>query len=296
MIETFITYLGKEKRYSKHTCKSYLSDLQQFVLYCQLQYDDSNIDGASTEIIRSYIVWLMDKHYSARSIHRKIISLRQYYKYLIKAGVIQSNPAQGIPLPKIPQRIPVYVNEDSMKSIGSADGQQDIENYEAIRNEAIIEMLYVTGMRLSELIHLKIADINFEAMNIKVMGKRSKERLIPMGQKLAEHLQQYLDYRQRFKFENSPDSWLFLTRKGQIMYPLLVYRIVNKFLSEVTTLEKRSPHILRHSFATHLLNAGADMNAIKELLGHSSLASTQIYTHSDFETLKKIYQKTHPKA
>ncbi len=295
MIESFITYLEREKRYSKYTCTSYSIDLQQFESYCQLQYGHSDIDTVSSDVIRSYVVWLIEKDYSHRSIHRKIISLRQYYRYLIRLGYIHANPARDVPVPKIPERIPMFVSEENMKNGGNVASKRK-NDYETIRDKLIIEMLYATGMRVSELIHLRICDINLEGMNIKVMGKRSKERLIPIGEKLADHLRQYLEVLRRFGFVASPESWLFSTRKGQKIYPLLVYRVVNEFLSKVTTLEKRSPHILRHSFATQLLNAGADLNAIKELLGHSSLASTQIYTHSDFETLKKIYQQSHPKA
>ncbi|MGC8866558.1 MAG: tyrosine-type recombinase/integrase [Bacteroidales bacterium] len=296
LIENFIEYLRSVKRYSPHTCTSYTRDLNQFDDFLKLAYGGILLVEVQQDMVRSYIVWMMDHQFSPSSIHRKIVTLRTFYKKLIRDGKMGSNPASGVPLPRIPQRLPVFVPEEKMEEGVKKNLLTRDEEYERQRDAAIVELLYATGMRLSELTGLTVSNIDLTQGYVRVFGKRSKERIIPLGKELIEVMGQYLEVCGRYFGSPRLTDPLFRTRAGKKIYPMLVYRLINAYLSQLTTMDKKSPHVLRHSFATHLLNAGAEINAIKELLGHSSLASTQVYTHTSFEHLKEVYQKNHPKS
>ncbi|MFT4664934.1 MAG: integrase/recombinase XerC [Polaribacter sp.] len=291
IITTFLKYLEFEKRFSSHTLIAYKGDLEQFKSFISKTYEVSEAKEVTPQHIRSWMVQLMQEGISTRSINRKLSSLKTFLKFLKKRGQLEFNPMAKIIAPKSGKRLPVFVNKDQINQLFD---QIDFgEAYDGARNEAIMELLYATGMRSSELIGLKVRDISFESGLLKVKGKGNKERLIPMSRKVEKVLKGYL----KAKEEYFPvPSSLFLTSKGKVLYPKLVYNLVKRYLSAVTTLEQRSPHVMRHTFATHLSDNGADLNAIKELLGHSSLAATQVYTHNSIEKLKKVYEQAHPSA
>ncbi len=291
--ESFIKYLQFEKRYSPHTIRSYLDDINQFILFCGLTDDNFEPGKVNHKNIRDWIIDLVNKEVSIRSVKRKISTLKSFYKYLLREGVVSNNPVEKVLTPKAEKKLPSFVNRKHMDSL--LDDIDFGSDYKGKRNRLIIEVFYNTGMRLSELINLKPVSINITDNNLKVLGKRNKERLIPITREFKNSLLVYLAVRND-KFGESKKDYLFLTDKGEKMYPKLVYRVVNKYLNLITTIEKKSPHVLRHTFATHMLNAGADLNAIKELLGHSNLAATEIYTHNTFEKLKLIYKQAHPRA
>jgi len=289
--EKFIEYIRFEKRYSPHTVIAYESDLSQFYHFLKNQYAIEDIGDVDHLMIRSWLVALMEQGDSERSVNRKLTTLKSYYRFLIKSGVVEVNPLNRITSLKTSKRLPVFLEQEKIDLMFD---QVDFgEGYPAIRNRLILEMFYSTGMRLAELVNLKESDIDFQHASLKVLGKRNKERLIPFGKTLERLLQHYLEEKTRV-FPDRP--WLFLTDAGKKIYPKLVYRIVNQALAQVSTLTKKSPHVLRHTFATHLLNNGAELNAVKELLGHSSLAATQVYTHNAIDKLKRIYKQAHPKA
>ena len=243
--------------------------------------------------VRAWVVELMQNKVTPRSINRKLSTLKTFFKFLKRRKEIQENPMLKVIAPKVGKKLPVIVKEIELKNLFEKINFG--EGYPAVRDEMVMEMLYSTGMRRSELINLTPNDLDFFNDQVKVLGKGNKERLIPFARPLANRLKNYLEIRHDEFALDATDS-LFLTEKGKIMYPKLVYNLVKKYLSQITTVEQRSPHVLRHSFATHLSNNGADLNAIKELLGHSSLAATQVYTHNSIEKLKKVYQQAHPKA
>ncbi|MCA1745357.1 MAG: tyrosine-type recombinase/integrase, partial [Bacteroidales bacterium] len=245
------------------------------------------------KLIRNWVVELHDSGMSPRTIHRKVSALKTFYKHLQIEGWIDQNPAQAVNLPKIPKRLPVFVKESAMEQM--LDHIDYGDNYEGVRNKMILELFYGTGMRLSELVQLSTRDVDLKGGLIKVLGKRNKERLIPLTNESVLQLNTYNQVRAQF-FEGMDSPFLFLTAKGEPIYHKLVYRIVHSSISRVSTMKKRSPHVLRHTFATILLNRGADLNAIKELLGHSSLNATQVYTHNTFEQLNTIYKQAHPRA
>lgn len=286
----FLAYLRNEKRYSHHTILSYENDLNQFEKFCaEVAASDDLIDS---RIIRLWTVSLLEHDFSARSIHRKLSTLRSFCVFLIKEGHLTSNPLDKVLKPKLKKRIPAFVDEQKLNDFLETN---DFGNdFVGIRNHLIIEILYQTGIRRSELINLSENSLDAANSIIKVIGKRNKERLIPVQNHLIELWQKYAELR-KISFPDS-DNHFILTEKGQPAYPKLIYLVINNYLRLITTLEKKSPHILRHTFATHLLNKGADLNAIKELLGHSNLGATQIYTHNSFEKLKDVYQKAHPRA
>jgi integrase/recombinase XerC len=291
-LEEFINYLKNERRYSMHTIESYNSDLKHFFLFLanhQYNTEVKNIDSAK---IRRWIVEMMDGGIKARSIVRKLSALKAFFKYLMRQNIVDHNPLDKIVSPKVGKRIPEFVEENKMDLL--LDEVTFDESFEGWRNRMIIETFYYTGIRLSELISLKINDIDFSAQSIKVTGKGNKQRIIPLIPDYIMDLKRYLAEREQILGEDQ--SFLFCTKKGKKLYPRLVERVVNQFLSLVTTIDKKSPHVLRHTFATHLLNRGADLNAIKELLGHANLSATQIYTHSSIEKLNKIYKQAHPRA
>jgi len=291
--ESFLKYLQYEKRYSQHTIRSYLDDLDQFISFCDFNENNFEPVDVDHKKIRSWIVDLVNNKISIRSVKRKISTLKSFYKYLLREGIVSYNPVEKVLTPKADTKVPAFVNKKNMDIL--LDDVDFGNDYKGVRNKLIIEMFYNTGIRVSELINLQISDLNITELKLRVLGKRNKERIIPFTRVFKESLQGYLNTRND-KFRYGCKDYLFLTEKNSKMYPKLVYRIVNRYLSLITTIEKKSPHILRHTFATHMLNAGADLNAIKELLGHSNLAATEIYTHSTFERLKSIYKQAHPRA
>jgi len=242
--------------------------------------------------IRSWVVSMMDSGFSSSSVHRKISCLRVFYKYLRKEGLVKSDPLEKVVLPKMKKTLPFFVEEAAMNEL--LDNESFGEGYAGIRDRTIIEMLYMTGMRRSELIGLRSTDVDLSEGMVKVTGKRNKQRIVPLVRPFIKRLEEYIKVRDEYLGRNS--MWFFTTDKGNKLYDKFVYNTVNSYLATVTTIEKKSPHILRHTFATHMLNHGADLNSIKELLGHANLSATQIYTHNTFEKLKKIYKQAHPRA
>lgn len=290
-IDDFLKYLQAEKRYALHTIKAYRNDLNQFHAFCQ-ETDREGMD-LHFRTIRSWVVSLMDSGYSSRTVHRKLTSLSSYCKYLIHEGELDSNPIERVLKPRLNKRVPSFVEEGKLDIL--LDEFDFGEDFIGIRNRLILDMLYQTGMRRSELIGLTIGSVNMEGKSVKVSGKRAKERIIPLNEELLLAVERYLIIRNEMA-ESKPMDPLIVTKKGEPAYDKLVYRIVNRYLSMVTTMDKKSPHVLRHTFATHMLNRGADLNAIKELLGHANLSATQVYTHNTYKKLKSIYNQAHPRA
>ena len=290
-IDDFLKYLQAEKRYAVHTVKAYKNDLNQFHAFCQ----DNDLEGMDLNLrtIRSWVVFLMDSGYSSRTVHRKLTSLSTFCKYLIKEGMLDSNPLDRVLKPKLKKRVPAFVEEGKLESL--LEEFEFGEDFKGTRNRLILDLLYQTGMRRSELTGLTTGAVNREGKSLKVKGKREKERIIPLNEELLSAIERYLNIRSTLMAQNSSDR-LIVTEKGEPAYDKLIYRIVNRYLSMVTTLDKKSPHVLRHTFATHMLNRGADLNAIKELLGHANLSATQVYTHNTYKKLKSIYNQAHPRA
>ena len=291
-IEQFIGYLQFEKRFSPHTVTAYRKDLTQFTDF--LNTDGLNVLAISHQEVRSWMLTLMEQGSEAKTVSRKLSVLRSFYKFLQREELIRINPMVHIKAPRIPKRLPVVMDEQKMDSLLDSDHVFE-DNFAGKRNRMILELLYGTGMRLSELVNLTDQDVNLYEQYIKVLGKRNKERIIPVGIPLIKLIKDYMREKLSQNFDNKGGS-LIVTNEGNNAYPQFIYRIVKLSLSQISTQTKRSPHILRHSFATALLNKGADLNAIKELLGHSSLAATQVYTHNSVEKLKSIYKQAHPKA
>ena len=291
-IKSFIDYLQLEKKYSPNTIKAYENDIMSFSDYNKNEFDQSSISKVDYSQLRSWIVKLVESKISNRSINRKISSLNTYYKFLLKIEKIKKNPLDNHRALKTKKIIQLPFSEKEV--ISALDINNFQNSFEGKRDRLIIEMLYSTGIRRIELTGLKIKDIDFSSKRIKVLGKRNKERFIPMLESTISLINEYMDYRNELNRIKSKD-FLFLTSKGEKIYENLVYRITNKYFDYVSTKVKKSPHILRHSFATHLLNNGADLNAVKDLLGHSSLAATQVYTNRSIEEIKKVYSNTHPR-
>lgn len=292
-IEGFIHYLQYEKRYSAHTITAYKIDLDQFLRFIELQFDFKDLGTASHVHIRSWMVHMVEEGIGPKSINRKLSSLRSLYRYYQKKGKIEHSPLQKIVSPKNPKRLPVYLAKKQIDQL--FDLMQQDDSFEEHRDTLILAIFYQTGIRRSELINLKLADIDLRNKMIKVLGKGNKERMIPITVDLSFRIQSYLAKRAEIESSSSVEE-LFVTLKGKKLYPKLVYNIVKEKLNLVTTLEKKSPHILRHSFATHLTDNGADLNAIKSLLGHANLSATQIYTHNSISKLKESYTRAHPSA
>ncbi len=292
MVESFLKYIQWEKRYSAKTVRSYQTDLSQFSAFLRHTYDEAPAEQASFPMIRSWIVSLVEQKLDASSINRKIACLRSFYKFLLRQGVISKNPTAKITILKTPRRLPHFVKEEDMVSV--LDHQPSEDTHLALRERLIMEFLYGTGMRLSELIGLRDAHVNLRERTVKVLGKRNKERIIPFPDSVGELIKHYRQARDREVEKKSPGS-LLVTDTGEPLYPMWVQRLVKKKLAR-TGVEKKSPHVLRHTYATHLLNKGAEINAVKDLLGHSSLAATQVYTHNSLEKLKKVFEQAHPKA
>ncbi|MBP7244499.1 MAG: tyrosine-type recombinase/integrase [Bacteroidia bacterium] len=294
--DTFISYLKHEKRYSAHTVLAYDTDIKQFLDFLLAQYQITSPSEASHFIIRSWIVSLMEEKLDPRSVNRKITTLRTLYRYLVRQRIIQRNPMLKVQAPKTKKKLPEYVDEEKMERL--LDPSMEVAgDFQSVRNFLMVDFFYRTGVRLSELIGLKVSDVNLFSLTVTVLGKRNKVRQIPITNSFKIILKNYLELRTKFLAEVGGDSpHFFLGNNGNQMYPGFVYRTVKSSISLVSTGKKRSPHILRHSFATAMLNHGADINAIKEILGHSSLAATQVYTHNSIEKLKEVYKQAFPKA
>jgi integrase/recombinase XerC len=290
--ESFINYLKYEKRNSSHTVTAYKKDLDQFVSFCTEMVGEFDIKRVDAKLVRSWIVTLMEQEYTPRSVSRKVSTIKAFYRFLMKNEVVENNPATNIPVPKIRKKLPNFVEENNLSHL--LDDGYFTDDFKGIRDKLIITLLYGTGIRLAELLTLRERDFDTKGYLIKVLGKRQKERIIPYPRSINQLLQQYLEIRNR-EIGNSQVA-LLVTEKGNPVYEKLIYRVVNKYLEMVTSLEKKSPHVLRHSYATHLLNNGADLNAVKELLGHSNLSATQVYTHTTFEKLHTIYKQAHPRG
>ncbi len=293
MLNTFLKYLQFEKRYSVNTLISYRSDLDQFVAFLENQYQLNNLLLAEHRHIRSWIVALMQQKITPRSINRKMASLRMFYKFAISREQIKTNPVQKIQALKVSKNLPQFVHEADINDLLTLFVFDN--SFIGSRDAFVMELLYGTGIRLSELIGLRLKDFNLPSRTIKVLGKGNKERVIPFHLALKDRLDHYLSHKKEC-FLHTENETLIVSSKGEKSYPMLIYRIVRKYLDQCTTIDKRSPHILRHTFATHLLNKGADLNAVKDLLGHSSLAATQVYTHNSLDKLKAVFDQAHPKA
>jgi integrase/recombinase XerC len=293
MVDSFLKYISFEKRYSPHTVISYQSDLTQFSNFILEKFQLTDLVQVSQLMARSWILSLMDAGVSPRSVNRKIASLRAYYKFLLKREIIEKDPTAKVKLLKTQKDLPSFAEENELVSLlDKVDFTLDFEGY---RQQMILELLYGTGIRLAELIGLKESDINFHQGTIKVLGKRNKERIIPISHSLQQIIKNYKTEKNHL-FDDNLNSYLIVNNSGDKAYPMLIYRNVKSFLNMISSTEKKSPHALRHTFATHLLNKGADLNAVKDLLGHSSLAATQVYTHNSLEKLKVVFDQAHPKA
>jgi integrase/recombinase XerC len=287
-IDEFLDYIAMEKRYSPHTVKGYKTDLTEFSDFSH-RYFDVSIQCVDHKIVRSWFAHMIEDGFQPSTVHRKSSTLKSFFKFLMVNGFLKKSPMDLVPLPRLKKNLPKFVEEKSLDIL-----LNDLEfpnNYEGKRDKLIIDLFYQTGIRQSELIELTINDVDFSKQQIKVLGKRKKERIVPITINLIETINEFITYRKAGSVDN-----LILTEAGTKLYPKLVYKIVNKYLSKVTTLSQRSPHVLRHSFATHMLNNGAELNSIKELLGHVSLSATQVYTHNSLEKIKTIYKQAHPRA
>ena len=289
--ESFLKYIRTEKRYSPHTVTSYQNDLDQF--YGWLGDNSSGLDVASVTSgeVRGWMVSLLEEGYATGSVHRKMSALRAFFRYMRRHGMISTDPMAGVKLPRKAKQLPQFVAEEALEKL--LDDYNFGDNFSGIRDRTIVEFLYLTGMRRSELIALRDEDIDLSSGQVRVTGKRGKQRIIPLAGSFVKSLQSYRSAKDETGVSG---TWFFVTGKGNKMYDKAVYNIVKRYLAMVTTVEKKSPHVLRHTFATHMLNHGADLNSIKELLGHASLSATQVYTHNTFEQLKKVYKQAHPRA
>jgi integrase/recombinase XerC len=292
MINSFLEYLTLEKKYSKHTVLAYQNDVLTFFEFCQQEFEIDSLIEVDYVQVRSWIVKLVDQGISNNSINRKISSLKTFYKYLLKTKQIEVNPLVKHKALKVAKKVQVPFTVDEVESVIRLL-ENEGNDFVSLRNRLLVELLYSTGIRRIELINLQMQSIDLHSNSVKVLGKRNKERIIPLIPSVVKTLKAYLDVRTRIQSDN---SYLFLTEKGNKIYETLVFRVINSYFSEVSTKVKKSPHILRHSFATHLLNQGADLNSVKELLGHSSLASTQVYTHNSLDAIKKVYNQAHPRS
>lgn len=293
MVENFLKYLEHERRYSGHTIISYKNDLAQFQKFLQAEFENSPIETATHNQIRSWVIDLVEKGILENSVNRKISSLKSFFKFLIKREVIADNPTTKIQILKKPKRLPKFVKEEEINSL--LDRIEFPQDHSGLRDQLIIELLYNTGIRLSELTGLRSSDVNEFNGEIKVLGKRNKERIIPVSKNLIRLIKNYNNVKSG-TFNNYKGDYLIVSNEGKKAYPMLIYRSVKKFLGLVSNLDVKSPHVLRHTFATHLLNKGAELNALKELLGHANLSATQIYTHNSLEKLRDVHKQAHPKA
>lgn len=296
LIDRFLQYIKYEKGYSSHTFVSYETDLSQFKKFVEERsgVEEFTLDKVDSYLVREWIVSMMESGISASSVNRKLSTLKSFYAYLCKQGVVKKSPMSQVVSPKAKKRLPHFLKEDEMSDMLSVNSEIFSEGFEGVRDELIMETFYTLGIRLSELIGLKDADVDLQAQTVLVNGKRNKQRYVPFGSQLKNAFQSYLSIRNK-EVANRSGSF-FLRPNGEALYPMLVYRIVQKYITAVSSLSKRSPHVLRHTFATAMLNNGAELEAVKELLGHSSLAATEVYTHTTFEQLQKNYKLAHPRA
>lgn len=291
-VQSFFNYLQHERRYSPHTLESYHNDLSQFTAFL-LKNESNEIPFATHHDVRNWIVSMMEEKISPRSINRKISALKSFYKFLLRRGEIKKSPLAKVQNPKTSSRLPVFVEQPGIDQL--LNKTEFPEGYEGLRDKMMIELFYGTGMRRTELINLKEADVDSYNGQIKVLGKGNKERIIPIHPDLRATIKNFMAEKKRL-VESQEGQYLIVNLNGKKLPPAVVYSVVKKYLNLVTTVNKKSPHVLRHTFATHLMNNGADINAVKELLGHSSLAATQVYTHNTIDKLKEIYRRAHPKA
>lgn len=293
--DKYIEYITFEKRFSPHTIVAYTSDLNEFSDYLNFQYTCNSPEAADYLMIRSWLVYLFENHLTARSINRKLSALKSFYRFCTIQGAIGMNPMVKVVAPRNVDKLPLFLSKENIHKL--FDVVDFGTGYEAARDRAILLLFYATGIRRAELTNLNLLNVDFEKGTIKVMGKRSKERIIPLGPSVVKELKSYLIIRDTFLTDKKNNTnAFFVTSKGKSPYPEFIYGIVHKYLKLIASNQKLSPHILRHTFATHMLDDGADLNAIKELLGHSSLAATQVYTHNTIEKLKTIYKQAHPRA
>lgn len=290
--ESFIAYLQYEKRDSSHTVTAYRKDLSQFAQFCAERAGAFDPGSVDRKLVRDWVVSLMEAGLTPRSVRRKISTLKSYYRFLMKMGHLESTPVSDIPLPKVRKKLPVFVEEPRLNHL--LDDGFFGSDFSGIRDKLVITLLYGTGIRLSELLSLPVARVDLDQCQIKVEGKRNKERIIPFPMSMKGQIREYLECREALT--GSGEGMLVVTDKGVPAYGKLIYRIVRNYLTRVTLAEKRSPHVLRHTYATHLLNKGADLNAVKELLGHANLAATEVYTHTTFEKLHGVYRQAHPRG
>ena len=302
-IQSFIDYLKFEKRYSAHTIRAYHDDLVQFFDYLQIQFGGIKIKEIPQSFVRSWLASLKDDDVTARTINRKISTLKSFFKYQLKNGEIESTPMSNITAPKISKRLPVFIKEKDVADL-TRSLKTRTEDWDSLNTKMLVTVFYSTGMRLSELINMRERQVDFSRKQLKILGKGNKERIIPAGEELLLTIRDYINEKRK-AFARRPsdsigeksDEVLLVSSKGRKLYPKYAYNLVKAILSEeVKHIDKKSPHVLRHTFATHLMNNGANLDAVKELLGHASLASTQIYTHNTIEKLKNVYKKAHPKA
>ena len=291
-IDQFITFLKVEKRYSSHTLKAYASDLDQLQDFLETSYDLRRVELCTSQHLRSFLVHMLDNQLVAKSINRKVSTIRRFFGFLVKKEILTDDITEKLIPPKIPKRLPEFIKESETQHIRDLVVSDD---FVSMRDHTIVQVFYHTGMRRAELIGLRLFDIDFAGKRIKVMGKGGKERYVPISGDLSQLLKKYMAVRSE-AFPELQDGHLFLTAKGKRAYPKLIYNIVRRQLTLLTTTAKKSPHILRHSFASHLLNNGADLNAIKEILGHANLSATQVYTHNSITKLKEAYRNAHPKS
>lgn len=292
MINSFLEYLTLEKKYSKHTVLAYQNDVSTFFEFCKQEFEIDSLIAVEYVQVRSWIVKLVDQGISNNSINRKVSSLKTFYNYLLKTKQIETSPLAKHKALKVAKKVQVPFTIDEVESVIRLL-EKEGDDFVSLRNRLLVELFYSTGIRRIELINLQVQSIDLYSYSIKVLGKRNKERMIPLIPSVVKSLKAYLDVRTVIQ---SDTPYLFLTEKGNKIYETLVFRVINSYFSKVSTKVKKSPHILRHSFATHLLNQGADLNSVKELLGHSSLASTQVYTHNSLDAIKKVYNQAHPRS
>ncbi len=294
-IQEFLNYLTFQKRYSNHTIISYENDLNGFLSFIWKEYETTELSEMSPSMVRTWLASLKENKIAPKTINRKISTLKSFFKYQLKLQKIDVSPVATISSLKVSRRLPSFIEQKDLDTLFHEKDKDINTNFEGIMNFLILELLYQTGIRLSELIHLKERNVDKSGGTIKVLGKGNKERIIPVSNQLLNHISNYVSAKKN-EFPEDPGTFLFVSKKGNALYPKYVYKIVKENLAKVSTNKRKSPHILRHSFATHLTSNGAQINAIKELLGHSSLASTQVYTHNSIEKLKQAHKQAHPKS
>lgn len=290
--EAFINYLKYEKRYSNLTAIAYKKDLDQFEEFFVKTVGDFNVEEINDKTVRRWIVYLMDQGLTARTVNKKVSALKSFNKYLMRYEIVKENNLVNVIVPKVRKKLPQFVEEKNLNHL--LDDGFFGTDFESLRDKLIVSLLYGSGIRLSELMHLKDSDIYLSEFLIKVLGKRNKERIIPYPRSLNGLIEQYKT--ERTRLFGTPVPFLLLTAKGEPAYEKLIYRAVSKYLSLVTTIDQKSPHVLRHTFATHLLNRGADLNAVKEMLGHANLSATQVYTHTSLDKIQRVYRQAHPRS